>query len=89
MKIKIVGNALGIPSEHDGRFLKSVVFDVDELGRAKIESAAADSEAMDFPDSISALVFWRTQSKVMPLRPDGKPNRALMAYTIELEEEFL
>jgi hypothetical protein len=88
MKIRIVSNALGYPTEHDGQFLKNVIFDVDPIGRAAIETTPIEAEGMDFEDTIAAWEFWRTQSKRMPLRPDGKPNRPLTAYTIELENKL-
>jgi hypothetical protein len=37
-------------------------------------------EAKHFVDGSAALDFYRTQSKTVPLRPDGKPNRPLTAY---------
>lgn len=45
------------------------------------------AEAMRFADAGAALLTWRTQSTVRPLRPDGKPNRPLSAYTIEVRKE--
>jgi hypothetical protein len=30
----------------------------------------------------SAKAFWGTQSKALPPRPDGKPNRPLTAITV-------
>lgn len=38
--------------------------------------------AKHFDSPIEALSYWRTQSKTVPLRPDGKPNRPLTAYNI-------
>jgi hypothetical protein len=42
-------------------------------------------EAMIFATHTEALALWKTQSKVSPLRPDGKPNRPLTAVTISVE----
>lgn len=42
--------------------------------------------AKRFSSGREALEYWRTQSKTVPLRPDGKPNRPLTAYTIEIKQ---
>jgi hypothetical protein len=89
MKIRLVSTAFGDPTEHDGRFIKSVKFDVDELGRALLVTTPNEDDALDFPDSIAAFEFWKTQSKTVPLRPDGKPNRPLTAWTIQLWKSSL
>lgn len=66
-----------------GRYLMD--FDVGaHNGRDPIPTTAAIEKAKHFPDASEALGFWRTQSRVRPLRPDGKPNRPLTAYTIEV-----
>jgi hypothetical protein len=39
------------------------------------------AEALKFKDAKAALEFWRWQNGI---RPDGKPNRPLMAFTVEL-----
>lgn len=41
--------------------------------------------AKRFDNVVEALAFWQTQSKTVPLRPDGKPNRPLTASTITFE----
>jgi hypothetical protein len=40
---------------------------------------------MVFEDHAAAMEVWTRQSRVRPLRPDGKPNRPLTAYTISIE----
>jgi hypothetical protein len=84
--IKIVGNALGFPTPHDGRYVQEVAWDIDEDGRCEVTSTTDLSEAKHFPDFPSATEFWKTQSKCNPLRPDGKPNRALTAYSVEIAQ---
>ncbi|HEY1878485.1 MAG TPA: hypothetical protein VGG68_00985 [Caulobacteraceae bacterium] len=67
-----------------GRFL--VDFDVDARGGRGTDTWSADPAlAMVFVDSVEAWQCWRRQSAVQPLRDDGKPNRPLTAYTIEIE----
>jgi hypothetical protein len=41
------------------------------------------AKAMRFTDISEAVTAWRTQSKVRPLREDGKPNRPLTAFSME------
>lgn len=42
------------------------------------------SRALVFNSPGAALELWRRRSTVRPLRPDGRPNRPLTAYTIEV-----
>jgi hypothetical protein len=44
------------------------------------------SKAMRFSSALTAMEYYYQQSKVVPLRPDGQPNRPLTAYTISIEE---
>jgi hypothetical protein len=65
-------------------YLKS--FDVDANGgRGQIALTARTRDAMKFSGPGEAMATWRTQSKVLPLRPDGKPNRPLTAYHAQIE----
>lgn len=41
--------------------------------------------AQRFEDAAEALTFWKTVPKCRPLRPDGKPNRPLTAFTITVQ----
>lgn len=52
-------------------------------GRGHIDLTTKESEGMAFDDQVAALEFWRQQSTVRPLRPDGKPNRPLTAFNVE------
>lgn len=44
------------------------------------------AEAMRFPTREAAFAAWSQQSTVLPLRPDGEPNRPLTAYSMTLQE---
>ena len=44
------------------------------------------AEALYFEDAGAAMDLWRTQSNVVPIRPDGKPNRPLSRFTVMIEE---
>lgn len=57
------------PEAHDG------------LGDARwTETMAA---ALVFADVRAAMECWLTVPRCRPVRPDGRPNRPLMAYTVE------
>jgi hypothetical protein len=40
------------------------------------------AEAIAFTTAIEARACWTEQSRLRPLRPDGKPNRPLTAFSI-------
>ena len=69
----------------DGPFLKSFDFEAfNGLGEASYTRDA--TEALLFPDAEAALAFCHTQSKTLPVRSDGNPNRPLSALAVEIEE---
>lgn len=49
-------------------------------------STADPAKALRFDDPGEALEYWHQPSTVVPLRPDGKPNRPLTAFTVTVEE---
>ena len=42
------------------------------------------SQAKHFDGAEAAIAFWRTQSRVVPLRDDGKANRPLTGFTVQI-----
>jgi hypothetical protein len=81
--IRIIGDALGRSTPFDGKFVKS--FDPDaHRGRGAVVAVLEPLDALRFTTTAEAHSFWRQASKVQPLRPDGKPNRPLTAYNIEI-----
>ena len=54
----------------------------DGLGYANFTDDFA--EALHFRDVGKAMEFWRTRSKSRPLRADGRPNRPLTSFTVEV-----
>lgn len=54
-------------------------------GRGSVAMTVDGSKALIWPDIADVLAAWKEQSTVLPLRPDGKPNRPLSAFTIEPE----
>lgn len=84
--MKIVGLADGRPTTVDGQYL--VECDVDDRdGRGSVFATDDKAKAKRFDGIGHALDYWRRTSHVVPLRPDGEPNRPLTAYTIELEND--
>lgn len=43
-------------------------------------------QALTFESAVEATEFVMQISEVCPTRPDGKPNRPLMAFTTSIEE---
>lgn len=83
--MRIICDAMGGTTPHDQQFIKSVDWDVDTFGRAQIETSADRTEAIQFDGFNEAFAFYKTQSIVRPLRPDGEANRPLTAYTVAVE----
>lgn len=53
-------------------------------GRGKTVLTESKNEAMTFTSIQEALLFYRQQSKFVPLRDDGGANRPLTAYTVDI-----
>lgn len=82
--IKILSGAGGMKTPLDGKYVKG--FDPDAFdGRGNVTGTPTREHAMQFPEAGEAFLFWTTQSTVRPMRPDGKPNRPMTAYTINVE----
>lgn len=43
-----------------------------------------EADAKRFAGVAEATECWRAQSRTLPLRPDGKPNRPMTAFTVEI-----
>lgn len=41
-------------------------------------------EALKFESNADALMFWRQESRSVPLRDDGRPNRPMTMFTVEI-----
>jgi hypothetical protein len=55
-------------------------------GRGRVTFSVVEADARRFADVGEALDYWKRPSTVRPLRPDGKPNRPLSAYSVELRQ---
>lgn len=53
-------------------------------GRGLAEWTSNLADAMKFDSFAAATEVWKAQSTKQPLRRDGKPNRPLTAYTVEI-----
>lgn len=82
--IQAVAFANGTPCPHAGQYLKSFDFEF-ENGLGYGEFTRSRQEAMRFKTVADAMQFWRTESKIRPLRPDGEPNRPLTALTVHID----
>lgn len=71
------------PTVKSGAYLES--YDPEaHRGQGKAKWTDDIAKAMRFATQLEAFDFWRQQSKTMPFRPDGKPNRPLTAFTISV-----
>lgn len=89
--IKFICRMDGEPTEYDGEYLKSYdstyVLPNTEYDGGLLITTPNLGEAQKFATTIQALAKWKEQApKAWGVRPwDGKPNRPLTAYTIEVE----
>jgi hypothetical protein len=61
-------------------------YDVDaNEGKGGVQLTRMPQHAMQFVSMGDAMKAYRKQSKVQPFRDDGKPNRPLTAYTVEIK----
>jgi hypothetical protein len=86
-KIVIICQGAAGPFECNtvGQYLKSCDFEAFG-GRGYVKFTTSLHDAMTFPTKGAAWEYWRSQSRTVPLRPDGKPNRPLTAYHVWIEE---
>lgn len=80
--LRIVCRADGAKSPADGLYVKS--FDPNAMGRGHVALCRHPAEAVAFPDKESAVHYWEQPSTAIPVRPDGRPNRPMTAYTVEI-----
>jgi hypothetical protein len=85
--IKIVENASGLPCPVAGHYLES--YDPDwpdhPLGQARFTRNIAYAKTYaDAGEAFADLMRVRAQD---PVRPDGKPNRPLTAFTVSIEDK--
>jgi hypothetical protein len=77
------GLASGMIGAPYGQWLRS--YDPDaHNGRGEAQWTTDASLALAFSDAVEAHSYWTQTSRTMPIRPDGKPNRPLTAFTVEV-----
>jgi hypothetical protein len=74
---------LDAPTHMIGRWLKAHDPDMYD-GSGWTEWTDDVHFARRFPSAAAALDYWRRQSTVRPLRADGKPNRPLTGYRVDV-----
>ena len=75
----------GRPCSINGCYLVAFDFEA-ECGRGVGDWTRDIRRARRFADGGEALLFWKTQSKTVPTRDDGKANRPLTAFNIMITE---
>jgi hypothetical protein len=85
--IRIVERAGGLavpqPGPEAGLYLESFDHDAND-GRGEGTYTPDPDHALRFANAAAAMQYWKRVSTVRPIRPDGKPNRPLTAFTVEI-----
>lgn len=83
--IRLVACTQG-PSPFEGQYLAS--YDADAgphvYPTGTLTATPHKSDALRFASAVEAFALWRSTSTRTPVRPDGRPNRPLTAWTIEV-----
>jgi len=84
--LKCMGLASGEPCDVVGQFLE--YFDPDAYdGRGEVRFTVDRLRAKHFETAADALRFWNMVSPSRPTREDGKPNKPLTAFHMEIEDD--
>ena len=79
--IRLVALADGTRDAYCGQWV--VDADVDAM---LLLTTRHPARARTFPTVADAMAYWSRESRLRPTRPDGKPNRPLTAYTVEVAD---
>lgn len=87
--IRLVGTVNGERTPHDGRYLVDYVparmgADGNYFPEGALVTTVDIAEARRFVDQCAAFECWRQSAG---LRPDGRPNRPLTAWTVDISPE--
>lgn len=84
--IKIIGFADDRVCPFEGAYIHSVDFEADMSNfKSSLGKFTRDiNKAKRFDNIGEALEFWKTIRHRDGLRPDGKPNRPLTAFTVDI-----
>jgi hypothetical protein len=82
-----VVSVAGMPEidQYNGRFIAS--YEDTACGRGTMTFSNYFAGALRFTTAREALSYWRQISRTVPVRPDGRPNRPLTAFTVEIVRE--
>lgn len=82
-----VVSVAGIPEidQFNGKYIAG--YKDTACGRGAITWSNIFADALRFATPREALMYWRQISRTVPIRPDGRPNRPLTAFTVELVGE--
>lgn len=81
--LRLVGLADGRKSGFERMYVKDYSPD-GHGGRGSLQATSNLDEARRFGSLVEAMEEWRRVSATHPTRRDGKPNRPLTAYTVEM-----
>lgn len=85
--IGVAGLAPGAPKIEPSDNFYVMAYDADaHQGRGEVQTTDDITKALHFPTQTEAWAAWKRQSRLQPLRSDGRPNRPLTAFTITLVE---
>jgi len=81
--LRIIRRADGAKSHAGGLYVKS--FDPNAIdGQGHVVLCKNPVEAVAFADKESAVHYWEQPSTAKPTRADGKPNRPMTVFTVEI-----
>lgn len=81
--IKCVGWMILSPCPIEGEYLERVEFEVPVTEQMSWWTRDPE-KAMAFPDFGAAYAAWKAERHFDGLRPDGRPDRPLTAFTVEI-----
>lgn len=81
--VESVGPKLRDEAEVEGRYLMYMDFEANN-GTGQMCVTTDPERALGFDTAEEALEFWKTPSRTVPLRDDGRPNRPLTAFTVQI-----
>lgn len=83
--IRVICMADGEPGAYDGRFLEWYNPNLSPDDSVDMGGFTPDiSKAMKFPDAGAALACWNQERVIGSPRFDGRPNKPLTAFTVEV-----
>lgn len=82
--LKNLGLASGLPDPCVGQYLQSFNH-LAHGGRGEAVFTPERGKAMRFATVQEAMAYWQQVHPLIPTRTDGRPNKPLTAFSVELE----